>query len=327
MRNKILGFIAASIMLTSCGQSGNQNGQNNAADSTVSNGDTLTGTIQLSGAFALYAMAVKWGDEFKKIHPNVRIDISGGGAGKGMTDALAGVVDLGMVSREVYPEELEKGALPFAVVKDAVIPTINANNPVLADIQRVGLSAENAAKVWNEGFKTWGELLGTDSKVPLHVYTRSDACGAGETFANWFGKKQEQLRATAVNGDPGVAAAVQNDKVGIGYNNVAYAYDQKTKRPFEGLTIIPLDVNGNGQVDPEEQFYETTPDLIAAIKDGRYPSPPARDLYLVAKGKPTNPAVVEFLKFILTEGQQYADETGYIDLSSEKLNAGLDKLK
>ena len=62
-------------------------------------GQELVGTIQLSGAFALYPMAVKWAEEFKKLHPGVQIDISGGGAGKGMTDALAGVVDIGMVSQ------------------------------------------------------------------------------------------------------------------------------------------------------------------------------------------------------------------------------------
>ena len=88
----------------------------------------LQGEIQLSGAFALYPMAVKWAEEFRKIHPKVRIDISAGGAGKGTTDALAKVVDLGMVSRDIYPQELEKGAFPIAVVKDAFVPTINSNN-------------------------------------------------------------------------------------------------------------------------------------------------------------------------------------------------------
>ena len=85
--------------------------------------DNLKGEISLSGAFALYPMVVKWAEEFKKIHPNVRIDISGGGAGKGMTDALAKVVDLGMVSRDVHDVEFKKGAVAFAVVKDAVVPT------------------------------------------------------------------------------------------------------------------------------------------------------------------------------------------------------------
>ncbi|MDR1738054.1 MAG: PstS family phosphate ABC transporter substrate-binding protein [Candidatus Symbiothrix sp.] len=293
----------------------------------TSTNSELSGTIQLSGAFALYPMAVKWAEEFNKIHPNVKIDISGGGAGKGMTDALAKVVDIGMVSREVYPEEKEKGAFPIAVVKDAVIPTINTENPELESILKIGLKKEIAVKLWNQELKTWGDVLGTSAKTPVHVFTRSDACGAAETFAAWFGKKQEHLKATGVYGDPGLAAAVQKDKLGIGYNNIAYAYDQKSKKPFEGLAIIPIDVNDNGQIDPEEDFYETSVTLIQAINDNRYPSPPARDLYLVSNGKPTKPEVVAFLEYVLSEGQQYAEETGYIGLSEEKLKNEAAKLK
>ena len=307
------------MLFASCTNKANKNAD--AADGK------LEGHIQVSGAFALYPMAVKWAEEFRKIHPGVKIDISGGGAGKGMTDALAGVVDIGMVSREVYAPELEKGAFPFAVVKDAVVPTINANNPELETIRKTGLKREVAAKLWNQELDTWGEVLNTSSATPVHVYTRSDACGAGETFAAWFGKKQENLRATAVFGDPGLASAVQKDRLAIGYNNIAYAYDMNTKKPYEGLAVIPIDVNANGTIDPEEDFYETSELLIQAINENRYPSPPARDLYLVTKGKPVKPELVAFLEFILGEGQQYAKESGYIGLSEEKLAAEAAELK
>lgn len=287
----------------------------------------LEGEISLSGAFALYPMAVKWADEFKKLHPKVKIDISGGGAGKGITDALAKVVDLGMVSREIHDVEKQNGAVAFAVVKDAVIPTINANNPNLKDIKRIGLKKDIALKLWSGEIKTWGQVLGTSSKVPVYVFTRSDACGAAETWAAWFGKKQEDLGGTAVFGDPGVAAAVQKEKVSIGYNNIAYAYDQKTKRPYAGIEIIPLDVNNNGKIDKEENFYTSTSTLIRAIASNKYPSPPARNLYLVSNGRPTKPAVIEFLKYVLSTGQKYANETGYIGLSKSTLLKEAGKLK
>lgn len=89
--------------------------------------------MSLSGAFALYPLAVKWAEDFQKIHPNVKIEVEGGGAGKGMTDALAGQVDFGMVSREVSDAETAKGAIGFPVAKDAVVPTINEANPQYAE--------------------------------------------------------------------------------------------------------------------------------------------------------------------------------------------------
>jgi len=289
----------------------------------------LKGQISLSGAFALYPLAVKWAEEFKKIHPKVKIDISGGGAGKGITDALAKVVDLGMVSREVKPEEFAKGAWFIAVAKDAVVPTINAKNPKIKEILAKGLTQQAAIKIFVTGeFKTWGDVLGNNSTIPVHVYNRSDACGAGETWAKYLGnKKQEDLLGTGVFGDPGVAAAVQKDPVAIGYNNIAYAYDLRTKRPNPGILVLPIDVNKNGKIDAAENFYATSSQLISAIALGKYPSPPARDLYLVSNGKPTDPVVKAFLKYILTEGQKFNVPNGYISLPKDKLNKGIAKLK
>src|SRR3954467_2627391 len=85
----------------------------------------LQGTISISGAFALYPITVKWADEFKKQHPNVKFNISAGGAGKGITDALSGLVDIGLASRDIDPAEVKKGAYTVYVTKDAVLPTFN----------------------------------------------------------------------------------------------------------------------------------------------------------------------------------------------------------
>ena len=257
----------------------------------------MDGELSLSGAFALYPLAVQWAEEFRSIYPDVRVDISAGGAGKGMTDALAGVVDLGMVSREVYPPEEAKGAVGFAVAKDAVAATVNAANPKIKELLERGMTREAAIKIWITGeAKTWGDVLGTDDDTPLHVYTRSDACGAAETWALWLGGKQEDLFGTAVFGDPGVAAAVQKDIYGIGFNNIGYAYDNDTHKPNDGILVMPIDIDGNGRITPDERFYDTKDRFIEAIAEDKYPSPPARDLYLVTKGVPTDSVTVAFIK-------------------------------
>ncbi len=315
---KVIPALVASVVLfsslTSCGGGGRRQ---------LAEGE-LSGNISLSGAFALYPLAVKWAEEFQKMHPGVRIDISAGGAGKGMMDALANVVDLGMVSRDVQPAEEENGAVVFAVAKDAVVATVNADNPFIGELLRRGLTRETAIKLWvTEEYRTWGDVLGTSDNTPVHVYTRSDACGAAETWAQWLGTTQEDLGGTGVFGDPGVASAVQKDKLAIGLNNLSYAYDEGTRQPNPGILVFPIDVDGNGRIDPAEDFYATKDEIIAAIAADLYPSPPARDLFLVSGGVPQKPAVVEFLNYILTEGQQYNVPIGYIGLSQEKLDAGL----
>jgi len=157
------------------------------------------------------------------------------------------------------------------------------------------------------------------------VYTRSDACGAAKTWAKYLGYKQEDLIGVAVYGDPGLAEAAKDDPLGIGYNNINYAYDMETKEPVAGMILIPLDLNGNGKVDEDENFYNTRDEVVEAIATGAYPSPPARDLHLVTKDEFTG-VTKEFVRWILTDGQQYVSETGYIQLPEERLVEELAKL-
>ena len=98
----LMGFLTGMIALLSflaCTQ--------NDKDNSVSEQkESLHGSISVSGAFALYPLAVQWGNEFEEMHPDVRVDISAGGAGKGMTDVINGMVDFAMMSRDVYEEEI-----------------------------------------------------------------------------------------------------------------------------------------------------------------------------------------------------------------------------
>lgn len=302
---------------------------NTVSTQKVSSQDNLKGQISISGAFALYPMTVKWAEEFRKIHPDVRIDISAGGAGKGISDVLSNMVEIGMVSREIYAEELQKGAFPIAVTKDAVVAVVSELNPAITDIMANGLKKDIGNNIWITGkTTTWAQAFGSKITSPIHIYTRSDACGAAEMWAKYYGKKQEDLLGVGVFGDPGLAQAVKKDPLGIGYNNIGYAYDATTKLPVKGLKVVPLDLNNNGKIDADENFYNNMNDLIAAIASGKYPSPPARELYFVVKGSPKNNKVLtEFIKWVLNDGQKYVYDAGYIALPKEKIETEKKKLE
>jgi phosphate transport system substrate-binding protein len=281
-------------------------------------------SLSLSGAWALYPLAVRWQEEFQKTHPGVNIDVQAGGAGKGIVDALAGVVDIGMVSREILPAEVEKGAVALAVAKDAVVATVNRKNPFLAEIQRRGLRRDEFLGIWiKRSASTWEGVVGRNGRTPLHVFTRSDACGAAETWAVYLGGHQEDLAGVGVYGDPGLAEAVRRDPLAIGFNNVNFAYDAKTLKPVAGLEICPIDLDGNGAIDPAERIYATRDELTRAIASNVYPSPPARELYFVIKGKPSRPLIAEFLEWVLVDGQKFVGEMGYVGLGPERIASGL----
>ena len=316
----IIALISVNWLFISCGNRGNS--------SDVRDPENLRGKITISGAFALYPMVVKWAEEFQKLHPKVTINVSAGGAGKGMTDAISKMVDLGMFSKEVSPEEQAKGAWWIPVAKDAVFPTINADNPVLDILKRQGLTKQKLVDIFITGrITTWGQAVGNGSKADLQPFSRSDACGAAEMWAKFLnGKKQDDLLGLNVNGDPGVADAVRRNPDGIGYNNLNFIFDMQTRHRYQGLEVVPIDLNNNGLIDPEENFYGTLDSVMKAISDGRYPSPPARDLYLVSGGKPTSQLVNIFLRWVLTDGQKFVNEAGYVAITPEKIEAALKKL-
>jgi len=287
-----------------------------------------SGRISISGAWALYPLVVKWAEEYQKKYAEVRIDVSAGGAGKGMVDALTNSVDLGMISREINNIEIEKGVWWVSVAKDAVIPTISKKNPLKDKLLERGLSKSEFAQIWITGkIRTWNGLVSDKKTHPIHVYTRSDACGAAETWAKYVGGSQEDLQGVGVYGDPGLADAVRGDALAIGYNNVNFAYDAKTKKPIQGMVPLPLDLNGNGKIDSDESFYAERDALIMAIAENKYPSPPARNLFLVSRETPEKKNVLHFLIWILGQGQQHVSELGYIMLPQKELKKQADELQ
>ena len=286
----------------------------------------LQGTVTISGAWALYPLVVRWGEEFQELHPAVRFDISAGGAGKGMADALADAVDIGMVSREVYPEEVEKGAFWVSVAKDAVFPTVNRENPVWEDLLEQGIPQETFFAIYIAGKVTnWGQVVGRHEVTdPIHVFTRSDACGAAATWARYLGMAQEDLLGVAVYGDPGLLEAVIKDPLGVGYNNLNFAFDMETGNPVSGALVVPVDLDEDGKADADE-IWDTKDQAIEAVATGRYPSPPARDLNLVTQGKPVG-LERAFITWVLTEGQDYVSEVGYVALREGRLDTELKKI-
>lgn len=286
----------------------------------------LKGTLTLSGAWAVYPTAVAWAEGFQKKHPQVKIEVSAGGAGKGAADAIAGLVDIGMVSRDPDPSEIKKGILPVYVLHDAVFPTISEKNPALSDILKKAVKVKTFIGIYITGkITTWGQVAVSKVKKNIHVYTRSDSCGAAATWAKHLGnKKQEDLKGVGIYGDPGLLEAVKQDPLGIGFNNFSYVFTRKGK-VITGIKLVPVDSNGNGLADPDE-VYDSREDAIKAIRKGRYPF--TRKNYFFVKGKPKG-LVKEFIEFALSdEGTRVVEDVGTsLPLTEEDREKVLKSLK
>lgn len=293
MKKYILALFAAAVLAA------NASAQSVARD--------FTGTVTLSGAWAIYPTAVAWAEAFQKLHPGVKVEVSAGGAGKGAADAIAGLVDIGMVSRDPDPAEISKGILPVYILHDAVFPVISEKNPDIGNIFKKGISRDIWKKIYITGqVSTWGGASGGDSGKKIHVYTRSDSCGAAASWAAYLGKKQEDLKGVGIYGDPGLLEAAKRDPLGLGYNNFSYVFNRDGSL-IKGAKLAPVDSNNNGIADAGE-VINNREEAVKAIISGAYPAVRKNFFFL---SKNASPLAKSFIEFALSdEGVKITDEVG-----------------
>ena len=278
-----------------------------ASTAAMAASDEVKGAITISGAWAIYPTVVAWAESFQKRHPGAKIDVSAGGAGKGAAEAISGLVDIGMVSREPDPSEIAKGIVPVYILHDAVFPVVSEKNPALDGLLAKGVKKDIWTGIYIKGtVTTWDDVIGKALSRNIHVYTRSDACGAAASWAAYMGKKQEDLKGIGVYGDPGLLEASTKDPLGLGFSNFSYVFTSKGT-VVNGVKLVPIDSNGNGIADPDE-IYNDRASAINAIRAGKYPA--TRKNYLFVKGKPKG-LVKDFIEFALSEeGTKIVDATG-----------------
>lgn len=275
----------------------------------------LSGSLNISGAYALEPLMAVWAAQFTEQNPGVQITVHGNGTGAGIDDLIAGRVDLAMVSRNLTPDEEALEFWDVMVAKEGVLPVINASNPHLAVLLERGITRDSLLAVFSgQRPVRWGDLTGTDDSRPVKVFIRGDESGAAEVWAEYLGVKLPELAGKPMQGDSGVVRAVLSEPLGIGFCNCHYAYADDGNIQAEGLRVLPLDVNRNGKIDDKENFYDKITNIQRAAYLGRFPHHLCRELTVLCREKPTDPVCREFVRWILTDGQKIAVQKGYSEL-------------
>lgn len=291
----------------------------------------LKGSIVITGAEALCPLMKIWAQEFTKDQPNLEILVQDKGSGKGLADLLSGKADLAMVSRSLSPAEEAIGFWYLTVSKEGVIPIINSKNPYLPEILTKGIKRTTLIELFTSGKTiTWGEILEIEKTEAVKIFIRSDNTGTAEVWAKYLGKEQKDLVGIPVTSYEHIVGAVIQHPFSLSFCNARDAYLFNKKQIHKGLSIIPIDFNNNGRIDSKERFYEDLCMVERAASLGKYPSHLCRELYLVSIEKPTKPEIINFFKWIYTDGQKIAAEVGYAHLTSCKtreLIAILDELE
>jgi len=301
-----------------------QNQKNLSSESKIE----LSGNFAISGAYALYPLVRKWADDFMKIHPAVTITVAEGGTGQGIDDLISKKIQIAMISRSLTDEDVAEGVWSIPVAKDGVAAITNQKNQYLKRLLDRGLSPDEFLRIFT-GIKPvkWGELLDTNGKEKVQVFIREDASGAADVFAHFLNKESTDLKGTKVTGDEEIIKSIQDNPLGIGFCNFSSAFDAATGERRKDIQVIPADLDYDNKIDTKEIPFSNLDKAHRGLWLGLYPKSLCRQLLIGTLGKPASPAVVEFLKYILTEGQKDVKILGLCELNDVYIEYSLDKLK
>jgi len=283
----------------------------------------ISGSLNSIGSDTLNNLMTFWAEGFKKVYPNINIQIEGKGSSTAPPALIEGTAQLGPMSRtmrgtEVDAFEAKYGYKPtqLRTSLDSLAVFVHKDNPVrgLTLVQVDGIFSKTQRCKGTDA-KTWG-AVGADGSwagAPISLYGRNSASGTYGFF------KENAL----CNGDykdtvkeqPGSASVVQGvseDRNGAGYSGIGYT--------TAGVRAVPLATKQGDPFQPAN--YQT-------VVSGGYPL--SRFLFVYVNrepGKPLDPLVKEFAKFIFSkEGQEIVIKDGYYPLPASAIREELAKLE
>ncbi len=114
---------------------------------------------------------------------NISIYVAPGGSGVGVSAAVDGTADFGMLARDIKDSEIEAlGAdyQDYVVAKDALTVSVNAENPICKVID--DMDTDTIRKIFAGEITTWDQVDATLPAEAINVYIRDLSGGAYEVF-------------------------------------------------------------------------------------------------------------------------------------------------
>jgi len=246
--------------------------------------------ITIKGSDTMVILAQKWAEVYMKSHPEVMIQVTGGGSGTGISALINGATDICNSSRPLKISEMEKLKVRYNTMgieipcaKDGITIFLHASNPVNE------LSLKQLSDIYQGKVTNWSQVGGIDA--PIKLYGRENSSGTYVFFMENVVKGDYASSCQTLPGTAAVVNAVSKDKYGIGYGGAAYATGVKHCR-----------VKKNEKSPAYEPSSEN-------IKSGVYPI--SRYLYMYMANRPTG-EIKAYVDWILgPEGQKLVQETGY----------------
>jgi len=273
----------------------------------------VSGSIKSVGSDTLNNLMTLWAEGFKKIYPNVSVEIEGKGSSTAPPALIAGTSNFGPMSRTMKDKEIDEFVGKFGY-KPVALPTsidmlavyVNKDNPIkgMSFPQVDAVFSKTRKMGYARDLTNWGQLglAGKFSNLPVSIYGRNSASGTYGYFKdNVLGKGDYKDSVKEQPGSSAVVQGVATDLGGIGYSGIGYR--------TADVKIVPLAKKEGGKFVPAEPQFAYS---------GEYPL--ARFLYVYVNFKPgsvLDPLRKEFVKYIFSkQGQEVVVKDGYLPVSA-----------
>jgi glycine cleavage system H lipoate-binding protein/ABC-type phosphate transport system substrate-binding protein len=273
----------------------------------------------------LYNLSVKWTSEYKKQNPETKIRVNTLSERVTADNSFA-KGEIGFFSDKTTSEFESESIWKVVVGREIIVPVFNSKNPYLEEINKRGVSADAFKRFFESKVsQNWGTLLSNSRNTPTICYSINDA-SVKRSLAAFLKKDEINIIGSEVESKQEMISAIQKDPYAIGFCKIADILDFKTQAIAENLNILPIDRSGNGLIDYNEKIYDDLNIFFRGVWIGKYPKPLISNVYSVSLSQPEGPAEIAFLKWVITDGQQFLSNNGYSDLLVTERQTTVDKL-
>ncbi|EKQ66953.1 phosphate ABC transporter substrate-binding protein, PhoT family [Leptolyngbyaceae cyanobacterium JSC-12] len=296
-------LVSGSLLIgsVSCAPQGSQTGNNVQVSQREE--------IKINGSSTVYPISEAIAKEYRKLKPNVKIDVKFSGTSAGFNKFCNGETDISNASRPILLVEMEKCAekgiafIELPVAFDALTIAVNPKNDWAKDI-----TIDELRKTWEpdaEGkIKTWNQIRASFPNRPLNLYGAGSNSGTFDYFNEVLtgDAKGSRTDYNDSEDDNVIVQGIERDPNALGY--IPFAYFEANQQRLKALAID----NGKGPVAPSR----------TAVEKAQY-QPFSRPLfiYVNAKSAQDKPVLKAFVEYYLAQVPRVTNTVGYIPLPAE----------
>ncbi|TLV04015.1 hypothetical protein FEN17_01260 [Dyadobacter luticola] len=280
--------------------------------------ETADNKVIITGVRFAYPLVEKWIKDYTAANPKAQIVIE--------TRTITDPQKYDLLIEAYEQEKAVKDSREYiSVGRYALLPVANSKSNFAKEYADKGLTEKTYKQIFFHDI-----YAEKDKSLPQDytIYTRLQKAGAPLTFAKYFGYEQQQIKGKAIAGaDEHLIKALLKDETGISYTTPGLAYDLQTRKPLDGITIIPVDLDGNGRVSKEEKSLGDLDQVLTSLEAEKIKNVPIEYVHFSIDKHNSNPEAKKFLLWVAANAEKDLRQFGYLKPDAKRLEQEKEKLE